>query len=214
MNQIKIGEFISELRKEEGLTQIELGEKLGVSNKAVSKWENGKCLPDPSLYEPLCSILHISLTELFNGERIKKEEVLEKSDQILSDVMQHAKSNKILDFISSILIVSAILLFFMPTLKEFDQTLSIITISIGLLLLTLGLSLKLFIWQRINNKKIKNTGMGFTSGLTLLFIALKLTGYIDWPWIWVISPIWIVILLLLILFAIVMIGGRIKKGKW
>ena len=128
--------------------------------------------------------------------------------------MQHAKSNKILDFISSILIVSAILLFFMPTLKEFDQTLSIITISIGLLLLTLGLSLKLFIWQRINNKKIKNTGMGFTSGLTLLFIALKLTGYIDWPWIWVISPIWIVILLLLILFAIVMIGGRIKKGKW
>ena len=128
--------------------------------------------------------------------------------------MQHAKSYKILDFISSILIVSAIILFFMPTLKEFDQTLSIITISIGLLLLTLGLSLKLFIWQRINNKKIKNTGMGFTSGLTLLFIALKLTGYIDWSWIWVISPIWIVILLLLVLFAIVMIGGRIKKGKW
>ena len=100
MDQIKIGKFISELRKKEGLTQIELGEKLGVSNKAVSKWENGKCLPDPSLYEPLCSILHISLTELFNGERIKKEEVLEKSDQILSDVMQHAKSYKILDFIS------------------------------------------------------------------------------------------------------------------
>ena len=143
MDQIKIGKFISELRKEEGLTQIELGEKLGVSNKAVSKWENGKCLPDPSLYEPLCSILHISLTELFNGERIKKEEVLEKSDQILNDVMQHAKSNKILDFISSILIVSAIILFFIPTLKEFDQTLSIITILIGLLLLTLGLSLKL-----------------------------------------------------------------------
>lgn len=127
--------------------------------------------------------------------------------------MQHAKSYKILDFISSILIVSAIILFFMPTLKEFDQTLSIITISIGLLLLTLGLFLKLFIWQRINNKKIKNTGMGFTSGLTLLFIALKLTGYIDWSWIWVISPIWIVILLLFVLFAIVMIGGQDQEGK-
>jgi len=67
MNQIKIGLFIAECRKKKNLTQEELGEKLGVSYKAVSKWENGICLPDPSLYEELCNIFNITKDELFSG---------------------------------------------------------------------------------------------------------------------------------------------------
>lgn len=69
MDQKKIGKFIAELRTEQQLTQTELGEKLGVSYKAVSKWENGICLPDPSLYNELCKIFKITKDELFSGCR-------------------------------------------------------------------------------------------------------------------------------------------------
>ncbi len=64
------------------------------------------------------------------------------------------------------------------------------------------------------DKKAKRTGLGFISVLTLIFIVLKLTGLIDWSWIWVLSPVWIVGLLFITVFAIILIVGRIKKGKW
>ena len=73
MNQQKIGKFIATKRKEKNLTQEELAEKLGVTNKSISKWENGNCLPDSSLYKPLCNILEITLDELFNGEQLSKK---------------------------------------------------------------------------------------------------------------------------------------------
>ena len=70
MNQIKVGKFIAELRKEKNLTLEELAELLGVSSKSVSRWENGKNLPDAALYQPLCQALGVNLTELLSGERI------------------------------------------------------------------------------------------------------------------------------------------------
>ena len=66
----------------------------------------------------------------------------------------------------------------------------------------------------MKNKNVRNSGMGFISVLTLIFIVLKLTNNISWSWIWVLSPIWITTILLIIIFAVIMIGGRIKKGKW
>lgn len=66
----------------------------------------------------------------------------------------------------------------------------------------------------MKNKNVRNSGMGFISVLTLIFIVLKLTNNISWSWIWVLSPIWITAVLLIIIFAVTMIGGRIKKGKW
>ncbi len=56
--------------------------------------------------------------------------------------------------------------------------------------------------------------MGFSSALTLVFITLKLTNYINWPWIWVFSPLWIGIGLIILFFMVILIIGRIKKGKW
>lgn len=73
MDKVKIGAFIAKCRKEKGITQEQLAEELNVTNKAVSKWETGNCLPDASLYEPLCSILGISISELFAGCRIREE---------------------------------------------------------------------------------------------------------------------------------------------
>ena len=63
MNQEKIGNFIKEQRKFKKLTQAEFAEKLGVTNRAVSKWENGICLPDISLFETICNVLEITLVE-------------------------------------------------------------------------------------------------------------------------------------------------------
>ncbi len=68
MNQILTGKFIALKRKEKNYTQEQLAERLGVSNKTVSKWENGKCMPDYSLIEPLCRKLDITVAELLDGE--------------------------------------------------------------------------------------------------------------------------------------------------
>ena len=70
MDIIKIGKFIAQCRKEKGLTQEGLSEIVGVTNKAVSKWENGSCLPNVFLYEPLCECLGITMNELFAGKHI------------------------------------------------------------------------------------------------------------------------------------------------
>lgn len=70
MEQEKIGKFISECRKKQKLTQAQLAEKLGVTNKSISRWENGKTMPDVSLFEPLCNALNISVNELLKGEAI------------------------------------------------------------------------------------------------------------------------------------------------
>ena len=68
MDVLKIGRFISDLRREKGMTQKELARKLDVSDRAVSKWERGINLPDAGLFEPLCGILEISVSELLRGE--------------------------------------------------------------------------------------------------------------------------------------------------
>jgi len=71
MNQEKIGKFIYKLRREKNMTQKELGDKLGVSYKAVSKWENGICLPDASLYDDICKMFGITKDELFAGKKLR-----------------------------------------------------------------------------------------------------------------------------------------------
>ena len=83
MDQNKIGEFIAQCRKEHNMTQMQFAEKLGVTNKAVSKWETGKCLPDAALFDDICMLLNITLNELFAGERIAPENIEKKSEENL-----------------------------------------------------------------------------------------------------------------------------------
>lgn len=81
MNQEKIGKFILKCRKEKKLTQIELAEKLGVTDKSISNWENGRNMPDLSLFKPLCEILDISINELISGEKLSKDKYQEKLEE-------------------------------------------------------------------------------------------------------------------------------------
>lgn len=90
MDQEKIGKLIAECRKEKKITQVELANKLGVTDKSVSKWENGKCLPDVSLYKGLCNILGMTLNEFFIGERIKEEKFKEQADENLFNAIENS----------------------------------------------------------------------------------------------------------------------------
>lgn len=90
MNQAKIGKLIAECRKAKKLTQVELAEKLGVSDKSISKWENGVCLPDVSLYKNLCEILGITLNEFFSGERLSDDMFKAVADNNLLNVLENS----------------------------------------------------------------------------------------------------------------------------
>lgn len=83
MNQVKIGKFIAESRKNQNLTQLQLAEKLGITDKAVSKWERGIAMPDTAIMLDLCEILKISVNELLNGEKISVEVSNQKNEQLL-----------------------------------------------------------------------------------------------------------------------------------
>ena len=94
MDLIKIGKYIEEKRKALGLTQKQLAEKLNMSDKSVSKWERGICLPDVSIYMELCSILRISINEFLAGEDIGAENVIEKSDSNLIQITKESKKKQ------------------------------------------------------------------------------------------------------------------------
>lgn len=94
MNQEQIGRFITTLRKEKGMTQEQLAEKLNVSNKTVSRWETGKNMPDYSILESLTSELGITVNELIRGERIIKEEIIREYDHNLVEVLKEYKRLK------------------------------------------------------------------------------------------------------------------------
>lgn len=108
MNQEKIGKFIAECRKSKQITQSELAEQLGVTDRSVSNWENGKNMPDLSLFKPLCEILAITINELLSGEKINKNDYQEKLEENIINTINY--SNKKLEQKNQL--IGFILLFF------------------------------------------------------------------------------------------------------
>lgn len=88
MEQVKIGKFIASKRKEQGLTQLQLSEKLGITDRAVSKWETGKSLPDASLMPELCKLLKITINDLLCGEVVSVENYNEKAEKALLEMVK------------------------------------------------------------------------------------------------------------------------------
>ena len=113
MNQIKIGKFIAECRKKANLTQLQLAEKLGITDKAISKWERGVAMPDTSIMLELCDILGISVNELLNGEKINMENNDQKNEQLLLDMAKELekKDKTIWNAMWTIMTVSIVGLF-------------------------------------------------------------------------------------------------------
>ena len=114
MNQEKIGRFIAELRKEKKMTQINLANKLGITDRAISKWENGRGLPDLSLLTPLCEILDVSINELLSGSRLDKKDYQEKLEENIINTIDYTnkkikKTKKIFVIILSVIIMFIVL---------------------------------------------------------------------------------------------------------
>ena len=91
MNQISIGSYIAEKRRALNLTQEQLAEKLGVSNKTISKWENGKCMPDYGIIQKLCETLHVTLAELMDGEDAAEESVRVYDDAQILELLRRTQ---------------------------------------------------------------------------------------------------------------------------
>ena len=93
MNQVKIGKFIAECRKKNNLTQMQLAEKLNITDRAISKWENGKAMPDSSIMLELCAELKISVNELLSGEVSEMNSYNEKMEQNLIDMVRQKEAS-------------------------------------------------------------------------------------------------------------------------
>ncbi len=113
MDQEKIGEFISEKRKEKGLTQAELAEKLGITDRAVSKWERGKSLPDASIMLELCFILGITVNDLLSGEVVSMENYGKENEKNLIEMvkLKEASDKRLLSLEIVIGVISSLFLF-------------------------------------------------------------------------------------------------------
>ena len=103
MNQTEIGKFIAKRRKEKQLTQAQLAEKLNITDRAVSKWETGKCMPDSSVMLELCGILGITVNELLSGEEVDMESLEKKADENLIALKRKDENNMTKNVVVSVL---------------------------------------------------------------------------------------------------------------
>lgn len=111
MNQEKIGKYIAQKRREKKLTQEDLAKRLNITDKAISKWENGRCMPDISLLEKLSEELNVTINEIIKGEDILNKDLIDKTDDNLKNCLEENKKLKIIRKNIIIALVLAILLY-------------------------------------------------------------------------------------------------------
>lgn len=143
MDQEKIGKFIQERRKKQKLTQSDLAEKLNITNRAISKWENGNCLPDAGTMPELCEILNISINDLFSGEIVDMNNNKKKLEENLLE-MTRLKEEKdkqllaleyVIGFTASI---TFIIMIFVASYVEMETWLRILLIVTGSIIFAFG----------------------------------------------------------------------------
>ncbi len=138
MDVIKIGQFLKSLRKEKSLTQREVAEQLNVSEKTISKWETGNGLPEVSLMLPLCQFYGISLNELLSGERLSKEQYVERAEENIASLVTDRTSPRKKVIVSTVSCVASILccvaLIILAALFAAETWLRIVLIGIAVVL--------------------------------------------------------------------------------
>lgn len=145
MDMQKIGKFLAELRKGNNLTQDELGERLGVTNKTVSRWENGNYLPPVEMLQLLSRLYDVSINELLSGARLNDERYKEKAEEYIAvDLMKKSKEAKKRLIISVIVACMTILagtaIILLPALLSAPIWLRIICIALSAVIIVLGIS--------------------------------------------------------------------------
>ena len=170
MDQVKIGKFIARLRKSKNMTQQQLADKIGVSFKTISKWENGRGMPDLSTLKPLSDELGITINELLNGEEIKKEEYLNKLEENMIATIDYSDkkindNEKKLGII--ILIIGFIISLASVSIFSSESSWSSIFSVVGIIVSTIGFS-------KIIKKLSYNKKILLNSSFLIIFIILFL----------------------------------------
>jgi len=138
MDQIKIGRFISTKRKEKNITQSELAEKLNITDRAISKWENGVCLPDASNMPELCEILDITINDLFSGEVVDMKDNEKRLENNLLEMVKikESRDKELLSmeiFMGIIMTIVMLFCIFIASLVNMQDWLRIMLIIIGII---------------------------------------------------------------------------------
>ena len=145
MDQICIGKFIAEERKKKGYTQRQLSEKLGISDKTISKWERGNGFPEVSLLLPLCEELDITVNELLSGKRVSEEDYRKKAEENMVNLVKEAQESKkkiILSAMVAILVIlAATPLFVLSGALEMNTWMRVILIIIGSVVIAVGIAI-------------------------------------------------------------------------
>ena len=167
MDKNTTGRFIAELRKQKGFTQNELAEKLMVTDKAISRWETGKGLPDTSLLKPLGDVLGVSVTELLSGKEIEEVDMKERADNIILEALNYSK-RMLASVISVTIFIIGIAFIISPLFlasKSYIWTLGLIIVAIAIL----------YIYTRKRGYSMKATDrVYYLAALALQGIALVL----------------------------------------
>ena len=163
MDQIKIGRFIAERRKNKGMTQMQLAETLNITDRAVSKWENGRTMPDSSIMLELCELLGISVNDLLSGEIVQMENYNEKLEKNLLEVVEqkqkadkHLLNLEIVVGVMCIIVMLALVL--VASLVQMEEWLRVTLIMIGLLPLLIATPLMIRIEQTAGYYECRKCG--------------------------------------------------------
>ena len=188
MDQAKIGKFIAERRKKANLTQMQLAEKLNITNRAVSKWETGKAMPDTSLMLDLCNILEISVNDLLSGEVVTMENYNKKLEQnLLEMVKQKENADKRLLSLEIFIgiLVSAIFfsLIFVASFVQMADWLRVLLIAIGFIQFIVGMAYGLKIEQVAGYYECAKCGHRYVPTYSSVFFAAHInrTRYMHCP---------------------------------
>lgn len=188
MNQVKIGKFIAERRKKSGLTQMQLAEKLGITDRAVSKWERGKSMPDSSVMLELCAVLKISVNDLLCGEIVTMENYnKELESKLLEMIKQKEQADKRLLTIEIVMVIVclipllvAVVLASVLTLAEETET---IIVMAGIIPLLVATPFALKIEQQAGYYICKKCGYKYIPKYSSVFWAMHIstTRYMKCP---------------------------------
>ena len=151
MNQEKTGKFIANLRKEKNMTQQELAEKLNVTDRAISHWENGRRLPDISLLKELGDVFNVTIDEIINGERITEKDQKKLLNDSMIEIYTSRKKIENLQILTELLICAGIVITITLT-SLISKTLNekIITICIGSFVWVFGIILRILLRKIYN----------------------------------------------------------------
>ena len=187
MDQIKIGKFISAMRKEQKLTQRELADILGISDKTISKWECGNGMPEVSLMLPLCEALQINLNELFSGERLTDADYKKKAEENMMNLVKEKEESKKKIIISVIMcvitMISAITMILIAGTLEMPIWLRVVLIAIAVLVMMGGIAVAGVLDMDAGTFECKHCGARFkpTAGAYIKGVHTITTRYLKCP---------------------------------